>query len=143
MSSSRKLEPRDYNLVSKLVIEIVSKLVRSNTKPWFKYLDAKCVIDFLFSHESTYIIDEAYLVAYDLDVPWYTNEMFLHELVVLRLKRGSSFDKVTDFLEGKKREANAAITFAGTMLAEDDVKVASLYISQGFVQSAIGLMKGT
>lgn len=141
MSSARLIDPRDYNLVSKTVISTINKLVKNNAKLWFKYLDAKAVIDFLISHDATYIVDETYLVAYDIDVPWYSNELFLHELVVLKLKPGSSFDKVTSFLEGKRDEAGAKIIFSGTTLAEDDVKLASLYISQGFVQSAIGLMK--
>lgn len=98
-------------------------------------------MDFLTTHEHVYIVDNAYLVAYDVGSPWYTDKPFLQELVVLRLVGGSSFNKVTSFLEERAREAGAVMIGVGTALARNDTAVASLYETEGYRAEAQVLTK--
>lgn len=96
----------------------------------------------LYGLEHCYIVDERYLIAYEIGAPWYQDDVyFLNELLVLALIGGGDFRSVTSFLEGRAREAGCVDAIAGTALAPSDAALASLYEKHGFMRGAISLSK--
>lgn len=91
--------------------------------------------------EHAYIVNEQYLVVYAIGTPWYADDTFLEELLVLHLGNGGSFKTVTDFLEAAAAQAGATLVISGTALASSDRALARLYAAQGFSQEALTLTK--
>lgn len=82
---------------------------------------------------SSLIVDEAYLVVYDLVNPWYSTKEILVELLVLRIGEGSSFTAVTDLLDDLAAEHDAAAIHAGSSFSRAPSALVRLYSRQGYV----------
>ncbi|ATI16337.1 hypothetical protein HOS13_gp30 [Caulobacter phage Lullwater] len=143
MSSARKLRDSDYWLIKQVVDDRREYLQRSNRKPWFKYLDTDACMRFIYSCENAYVVNDAYLVCYEVINPAYAQEhiLFVEEVMVLRLVPGSSFDAVTDFFEEVRERVGAVGIFAGTALAKSDRALARLYAKDGYVTGNLLLIK--
>jgi hypothetical protein len=133
-SSERKLEQADYYLITAVLNDLVAKLRRVGTKAIFKHLNVQRAVRHIYQFDNAYIVDNAYLVIYDIDTPWYTDEdcLVLSELLVLRLAVSGDFSVVPAFLERKGREAGCQLVVAGTALAKTDKVLASLYHNHGW-----------
>lgn len=141
--SDRKITRADYALIKRVAEKHLALLQKSNAKAWYKFIDVKAVMDFLYQHEHCYIVGEAYLVVYDVATPWFAKDgvIFLNEIIVLRLVRGNEFSIVPAFLERKAREAGAVLTGVGTALARFDAALAQIYQQYGYKPETIVLTK--
>lgn len=106
-----------------------------------KRLDLDATLTSIFQFEHAYIVDGAYLVIFEVGVPWFSNELVLSEKLVVQLSSASAFNVVTEFLEQMMVEAGASWIEAGTALALHDQALASQYIKQGFKVEALALTK--
>lgn len=140
---ARKLTQGDYVLLKTVLEHHHSKLVRSKRKLWFKYINVDKCLRYFYSCEHAYIVDDAYLVIYDVINPFYADEgiTYIQEIIVLRLAPGVSFSSVTTFLERSRVEAGAVAIGAGTALARNDKALASLYQKEGYEVCTLLLMK--
>lgn len=141
--SERRLAKSDYFLVLRVLTDMVKRLQRTKGKAMYQYMDAKVATSALYDMDNVFIVDEAYLVAYDLGTPWYVPDgtIMLDEKLVLRLAASGDFAVVPSFLERKAREAGAVLAIAGTALAKADNALASLYHRAGYRTEALTLVK--
>ena len=79
------------------------------------------------------IVDDVYLVAWEVGTPWYSYHKVLNELLVLRLGNGSSFQAVADFLDDLADEHDVALTTVGGALTRLPKALARLYSRHGYV----------
>lgn len=119
---------------------LIEQLRQSSVKAMYKHLDLEAAISNLYEFNHAYIVG-GYLVVYEIGTPWYSKELFLHELLVLRLYRQGDFRVVPTFLASEAREAGAVVACAGTALALSDRALASLYHRSGFKTEALSLTK--
>lgn len=131
---SRKLTTEDYFLVRAVLEQRLAKIRKwPKHKTWFKYIDLDQVLKVFFSAEEAWIIDEAFLVIYEVDTPWYNDQVkYLVEHTVFRLGPGGSLANVVAFLERRREEAGAVLVCVGTALSRTDAALASEYIKLGF-----------
>jgi hypothetical protein len=141
--SERKLSRTDYFLVQRVLTDMVKRLRRTKAKAMYQYMDAETAIKALYAMDHVYIVDEAYLVAYELSTPWYvpSDYIMLEEMLVLRLAASGDFSVIPAFLSRKATEAGAVLAVAGTALAKSDEALASLYHRAGFSTQALTLVK--
>ncbi|WNV48166.1 hypothetical protein Ql52_gp030 [Caulobacter phage Quill_5.2] len=134
MSSARKLRDSDYWLVRQVVDERREYLQNSKRKSWYKYLDTDACMSFIYACENAYVVDDAFLVVYEITNPAYAQKhiLFVEEVMVLRLVPGSSFDAVTAFFDEVRERVGAVGIFAGTALAKSDRALARLYSRAGY-----------
>jgi hypothetical protein len=106
----------------------------SNAKAWFQYIDLDTCLSTIFESDNAYIVDDAYMVVYEIVTPWYAKDeiKFLEEVIVLRLVRGGDFSNVSAFMRGRAREAGAKLVCTGTALARYDASLASFYHKLGY-----------
>ena len=83
-------------------------------------------------HIPAVIIDEAFLVVYNVGSPWYAERTFLQELMVLRVGPGSSFDAVCDILEDLANEHDATEIIVGSALARHPRALSRMYQRRGY-----------
>lgn len=132
----------DYQVIYDAVVSTLGKIRRKSDKAWIKRIDCESVLDTLFDPDCTaYIVDETYLVYYEVGSAWYGPTTMLEEKLVLSLRPGSSFSVVTDFLEERARLHGAELIVVGTALAPSDAALARCYTRQGFKQEVITLIK--
>jgi hypothetical protein len=141
MLQARKLGADDYYLIRGILKALIRKLQASGRKAIYKHLDLEKSMAELFQFDHAYVVEESYLVVYELGIPWYSSSLFLSEQLVLQLSSKSDFSVVTRFLEQAGREAGAALAEAGTALAKHDAALASLYEEAGFIKAAFALTK--
>ncbi len=110
------------------------------TKKWIKTISLERVIETI-NEGPAWIVDEHYLVMFMVDTPWYADEPWLMEQLVLSLAPGGNFSAVTDFLEDQARAEGCRIVTVGTALAPVDKALARLYIRQGYEGEVITLTK--
>lgn len=79
------------------------------------------------------IVDEAYLIVYDVCEPWYSEEVILVELMILRIGEGSSFDAVVDMMDDLAEEYNTTCTHVGSAFARSPRALSRLYSRRGFI----------
>lgn len=107
----------------------------------YRYLDVDVAMSSIYEFEHAYIVADSFLVIYSVEAPWYSNDLFLHERLVLRLMKSAPFGVVTQFLTSAAVEAGAVLAAAGTALAKSDAALASLYIKDGFSPEGLTLVK--
>ena len=91
------------------------------------------VIDKILSGEvEAVVIDNAYLLVYAIGSPWYSLEVALQELLVLRIGTGSEFSVVTDYLDDIAEVCGCSIILAGGALARNSRAITRLYQRQGY-----------
>jgi hypothetical protein len=112
-------------------------------KAWFKFIDIDTCLDSIYASDNAYIVDDAFLVVYELVTPWYAKEdvVLLNEVIILRLVPGGDFKNVASFLERKREEAGAKLVCVGTALTRTDAALASVYHKLGFKTETIILVQ--
>lgn len=83
----------------------------------------------------SYVLDEAYLVAYWVGSPWYSHRIFVEECIILRIGEGSSFNSVCDLLDDIANEHNADIIITAGALAKHKRALARKYKACGYVEA--------
>lgn len=139
--SARRLTQADYGLVQAALNDLVCNLRADGRKAVYAILDVPTTLRSLYAFDHAYIVEDSFLVVYDVGAPWYSQDAILSELLVLRLLPGSSFTAVADFLTNAAREAGAKLAAVGTALAKSDAALASLYSKNGFTEAARSLVK--
>lgn len=86
---------------------------------------------------SSLIVDDAFLLVYASGNPWYSNEVVLEELMVLRIGKGSSFASVCDLLDDLAEDVHASVIVVGGALARKPRALTRMYQSRGYVSSDV------
>ena len=86
---------------------------------------------------------EGYLVFFALSTPWYSDELILSELLIVRVGPGGTLRDVARFLMDRAAVHGAAIVAVGTAYAKSDRALARLYEAQGFTVEAVMLTART
>jgi len=140
---SRKIEINDLPLIRDKLDSLVYKLRKSNKKSVYKILSVDTAMEQLPLMDNVYIVDECYLVIYEIFTPWYSDRPVLAEQLVLQLRQGGDFSVIPAFLEKAASEQGACMAVVGTMLARSDAALAAMYQQGGFKADAITLSKET
>jgi hypothetical protein len=140
---SRRLAAEDYSHVRAVWEARYTKVQKwPDHKKWFDNIDVDQGLEFIFSHENAYVIDEAFLLVYEIGSPWYNNNVtYLSELTVIRIGPGGSLATVVAFMDAKAKEAGAKLVGVGTALSRTDAALASEYIKLGFRPETTLLVK--
>jgi hypothetical protein len=139
--SARKIGPADFGLIQSALTSLVSGLRDNRSKAIFQILDVPAAMRSLRDFDHAYIVEDAFLVVYELTVPWYSDALLLQELLILRLLPGPDFAIVPEFLVQAAQTAGARLVVAGTALATSDRALSRLYRSSGFSEAALTLTK--
>ena len=78
------------------------------------------------------VLDEAYLVAYSVGSPWYSERVFLQENIILRIGEGSSFSAVCDLLDDLAEQHAANDILVGGALAKHPEALSRKYMRHGY-----------
>lgn len=93
-----------------------------------EYITAQIV-----DHEvDSVIVDNAFLVVYDIGEPWYVQKTVLRELMVLRIGEGSSFNAVCDLLDDIAEFYECTDILVGTALAKYPRALVRKYQARGY-----------
>lgn len=141
MVASRKLEAEDAQWIVTAAKRSLDKVMARSDKLWVKHIDFNKVIEYIADAEDAYIVEDKFLVIYDLVTPWYTNSLWLAERLVLALDTGGNFTDVTDFLEERARAEGAVLVGVGTALAISDRALARCYSQRGYSGELLSLFK--
>lgn len=79
------------------------------------------------------ILDEAYLLVYNVGEPWYANKTYVQELLVLKLRDGKSFSVIPDMLDDLMYLHQADAIIVGGALTPRAAALSRLYRRHGFV----------
>lgn len=141
MVASRKLEAKDAQWVVNAARQSLDKVMARSDKLWVKYIDFNKVIEYIADAEDAYIVEDKFLVIYELLTPWYADSLWLAERLVLALDTGGNFTDVTDFLEERARAEGAVLIGVGTALAISDRALARCYTKRGYSGELLSLFK--
>lgn len=129
--ASRSVKPSDYDAIEAAFVDGV--LALDGLKPFCRAMDPHKAAHYLaHEHEHSYIVDETFLVCYQIGTPWFSNEQMLGEMSVLRLAAGGSFSMVTDFLKAEAKRHSCKWVLTGTLLSNCDELLSRLYTMKGF-----------
>lgn len=140
MLSARRITYRDYDTIRAALTSMVANMQQRGTKLIHSILDVDEAMEALYTFDS-FIVEDSFLVVYDVGNPWYSTDLILNELLVLRLNDKADFSVVPAFLEQQALEAGCRIIAAGTALARHDRSLEYLYSSHGFKTEAFTLTK--
>lgn len=138
--ASRLVDPSDYDRIYKVLTEAHEDLLSHGGKPITKAMSAEKVADFIVGSDNSYILDEQYLVCYQVGTPWFSEDKVLGELLVIRLGNGGSFSKVTDFFKEEAKRHGCQWVMVGTLLSPNDAALSRSYGARGFTQSLVQLV---
>lgn len=140
---SRRITSEDYLRIAKEVLQCIDTVERHIDKAIAKQLDANEVMADIISSDNAWLVEDTYLVMYQVVNPWYAPKEILHlsEKLVLRLKPGLDFAIVPKFLAWRQEVEGCCLTAVGTALASSDDTLASKYEQHGFRREAILLIK--
>ena len=129
--ASRSVEHKDFKVILDAFTDGVSAL--NGLKPFSKAMDpAKAAYYLVFEHSHSYIVDETFLVCYQIGTPWFSSDPMLGEMTVLRLAVGGRFSAVTDFLKAEAKRHSCKWVLTGTLLSSCDEVLSRLYTMKGF-----------
>lgn len=137
---ARIVDGDDYDKIYHALVKLEEDYKLNPVKGIHKILSADIAFDNLVNMENVWIVEESYLVVFDIGIPFYSDALVLQELLVLRLSSGD-FSCVTAFMEQQAREAGCAMVVAGTALTHCDKALASLYHRYGFKTEALTIVK--
>lgn len=88
------------------------------------------------------IVNDTFLLCYDICSPWYTDKKYLEECMVLRIYRNPvGFECVVEALEELARRNNACGIYVATDMSDNDNKLSLKYQSHGFKEESTKLFK--
>lgn len=138
----RKINDLDYAAIVIAAEDYLAKSLKRSGKVWVGKVQVPRVLEALLDPDNfVFIVDEAFLVYYEVGQPWYSDTDVLEEKLVLNLRTGTPFSSVTDFLEERARLHQAELIGVGTALAASDAALVRCYARQGYRQEAITLIK--
>lgn len=112
-------------------------------KSWAEHIDAfRCLDQIMTGVVDAVIVEETYLLVYDVGAPWYSKDIILAEMLVLKVYEGGArFHHLAEALEQLARENEATAITVGTALAQSDAALSRLYKRHGFQIEAYSLYK--
>lgn len=138
----RKVIDLDYGDIYVAAEDHLAKAQKRTGKVWVQRVRLDKVLDVLLDPDNyVFIVDETFLVFYEVGQPWYADTDVLEEKLVLNLRQGAKFSAVTDFLEERARLHQAELIGVGTALAASDAALVRCYTREGYRQEAITLIK--
>ncbi len=130
LSRVRKPTPDD---AQRIVLHLLKATQRVRGKQVTHKLDHAEVVRRIVEHDvPSVILDEAFLLVYSVGTPWYSDNLYLEEQLVLRIGEGSSFDVVTDMLDDLADIVNAEAIIVASALAFSNRALSRLYTRRGF-----------
>ena len=135
-----RLTAHHFKLVQDRFVATASKLHEAGRKVIHKEINPLVALRKVFEHDEAWIVG-GYLVLFNIQDTWWSDDLILAEQLVFALEPETSFGAVIEFFEAKAREAGAGYICVGTALAKSDKALASLYIKHGFSQMAVNLAK--
>ncbi|WWO60250.1 acetyltransferase [Xanthomonas phage SB3] len=129
--SSRPPTPNDAERIERAIVQAL----RSVSKESLGSLASpeKMLYSILSGEARSVVVEESYLVVYDYGIPWYSNKMFLFELMVLKIGTEGSFSDVTDILDHLADQVDAKAIAVGSQLCKAPAALSRLYSRAGFV----------
>jgi hypothetical protein len=105
----------------------------ASSTPVVKLAEATHAVDMIVDGiVDSVIIDDAYLLVYEVATPWHSNKQVVHELMVLRLRAGSNFNAVCDTLDDIAEGSQAAAILVGGALTRSPEALVRLYKARGY-----------
>lgn len=141
LQSARKVHPNDYSLIQARIAALIKTSQQRGRKAIHGDLDERRALRWIFDNDNAYIVDESYLVLYEVFVPPYSLNPVLSEQFVLSLDGPSSLESVVEFLEHAARATKARMIYVGTALALSDRALAAQYEKHGFRREGTLLTK--
>lgn len=142
MASYRRITTADHALIEEVSRRYFPRITEKAKKEWLYDVDLDVALHYIL-HEAdhAHIVDENYLVVFDIGDSWFSSKVMLMEQLVLSLRPGSPFSVVTDFLEEQAHLLGCNLISVGTSMATSDRALARIYTGQGYRQEAIALTK--
>lgn len=138
--ASRSVKEGDFSVILETMQLAVDDLKLTSLKPTAKAMDArKATVHLVYNNEHSYIVDECFLVCYQIGTPWFSEDLVLGEMTVLRLASGGSFTAVADFLKAEASRHSCKWVLVGTLLSNCDELLSRLYRRYGFSKSLVQL----
>jgi len=141
--SRRRLQLGDQSDYERAIEATLTKLLRKSDKQWLRLVEPNGTFIRLFYADHCYVVEESFLVYYEVGVPWYATDRVLSEQLVLRLRPGADFDCVPRFLEQEALRHGCRLVIAGTAFAVSDGALTRMYGRRGFRPEATTLVKET
>lgn len=95
--------------------------------------DTESAVDRIVSGKvDAYVLDEAYLICYSVGMPWYSKDLVLEELMVLRIGTGSKFSAITDLLDDIAELNDVSYIYVGGSFTSAPKALTRLYSSAGY-----------
>lgn len=110
-------------------------------KSWMRFIDANKVSLFPVEHPDNCVYVGGYVILVTADVPWYSRERFLQELLVTRIDEGpGDYNVVLRSLEALAHRAKASAIVVGDAFTLDD-RLQRVYEHDGYRREATSLIK--
>jgi len=143
-TSCSKVSPRRVRLPCEsdreLITVALAAAVYRSLASTVSYLctDQKYVVDNILDHTYTSVVlDDSYLLIYNVGSPWYSTSSVLVEEMVLRLQPGSHFSVVTDYLDDLAEHYDCDLILVGGALSRSSRAITRLYQRQGFTVEGV------
>lgn len=120
--------------------------VAKRKKTWvdqYKYEDGEYIVDCIYNNIDSVIVDETYLVCYQINDVWYSKKRVLNECLVMKIhKNKSDFGYVVQALEQIAKDHQCDGILVGTAFSANDTLLARKYEGYGFRVEEMNLYKG-
>ncbi len=141
----REVNESDIDNITTAIDYYKEKVLPNHPKEWIKDVDYEYVL-FLIKQKavSAVIIQETYLLLFDIYAPWYSlDELIFAERMLLRINNSNyvPFKCVVEVMEILAKEAGANVLVAGTALARKDEVLGKLYMKEGYTTHSIAFEK--
>jgi len=130
LSRVRQVSPSDAE-------RICYKLQEAMDKIDDPYLKKKCTAEYVTEqvvsgNMDAVILDDTYLVCYQVGSPWYSTKVFLTEQLVLKIGTGSNFSSVCDLLDDMQEFFGTDEIVVGGGLSSRPDLLAAKYEENGY-----------
>lgn len=141
-SRCRDLTEADKTAVGEAIKKAFLKAKGSKT--WlsrFSVDDKDRTVNCIYNNISSVVIDDTYLLCYDVIEPWYCEDKLLLECLVMRLnKNNKTFDVVLEALDWLAEINECVGIVSSTALSPDDKILKKLY--KGYQVTATEMYRG-
>lgn len=138
----RPVNDKDYPAIEEKVQEFFSK---SHTNTWLKTINQGNVLCAMKDQTSlsALVVEESYLLVLTYNKPWYTNQVFLQELLTQRIYRTNKpFSLVPKALEIIAKDALLKGIMVSAALHPNPEKIFKVYEAAGFERQLGFMFKG-
>lgn len=104
---------------------------------WYSIVDPFVVLAHVGTHAvRSFVVNETYLLVYDVSEPWYTRKRIVEEMLVVKVYDGpGKFDDVLTVLESIRTAHGAVGIAAGNSLARYPRALERMYTRRGYQPS--------